>query len=105
MLWAAAYGSNRNAVAHCLHGQTGGGYLTLGKFVSSVWVALDAAGLVAKNFVKNSGNSFRIGPATTATQCGIQDAMIKTLGRWESLVYTQLFGKHLRCFARCLTHC
>ena len=52
MLWAAAYGSNHNAVAHCLHGQTGGGYLTLGKFVSSVWVALDAACLVAKNFVK-----------------------------------------------------
>jgi len=30
----------------------------------------------------------RIGAATTASRCGIQDSLIKTLGRWESSAYT-----------------
>ena len=54
--------------------------------MSSVRAALDIAGLVAKNF---AGHSFRIGMATTATRCGIQDALIKTLGRWENSAYTR----------------
>ena len=41
---------------------------------------------MAKNF---AGHSFRIGAATTAAQCGIQNALIKTLGRWESSAYTR----------------
>jgi len=35
-----------------------------------------------------AGHSFRIGAATTAAQRGIQDSLIKTLGRWESSAYT-----------------
>lgn len=31
-----------------------------------------------------AGHSFQSGAVATATQCGIQDLLIKTLGRWES---------------------
>ena len=34
-----------------------------------------------------SGHSFRIGAATSAAQAGLGDALIKTLGRWESAAY------------------
>ena len=33
------------------------------------------------------GHSFRIGAATTAARNGIEDCIIKTLGRWESTAY------------------
>ena len=36
---------------------------------------------------KYSGHSFRIGAATTAASAGIEDSLIKTLGRWESTAY------------------
>ena len=38
---------------------------------------------------KYCGHSFRIGAATTAAKKGIEDSIIKTLGRWESLAYLQ----------------
>ena len=38
---------------------------------------------------KYCGHSFRIGAATTAAARGVEDSIIKTLGRWESLAYLQ----------------
>ena len=57
-----------------------------GRFVESMRTALTQAGYKAKDY---AGHSFRIGAATTAAQRGIQDSLIKTLGRWESSAYTR----------------
>ena len=61
-------------------------YLTRHRFVISVRAALTEAGYVAKDY---AGHSFRIDAATTAAEHGIQDSLIKTLGRWESSAYTR----------------
>ena len=36
---------------------------------------------------KYSGHSFRIGAVTAASAVGVEDSMIKTLGRWQSSAY------------------
>jgi len=54
-------------------------------FVSAVRTALGAAGLVVKNY---TGHSFSIGAATKAAEQGLQDSLIKILGRWQSIAYT-----------------
>jgi hypothetical protein len=59
--------------------------LTRERFVTALRKALDQAGLNAAVY---AGHSFRIGAATTAARKGIQDSLIKTLGRWESAAYT-----------------
>ena len=56
------------------------------KFVASLRKALSAAGYDERKF---TGHSFRIGASTTAAQCGLEDSLIKTLGRWESSAYTR----------------
>ena len=61
-----------------------GRFLTREHFVSAVRAALTTAGL---NCSLYAGHSFRIGAATTAAQRGIQDSLIKSLGRWESSAY------------------
>lgn len=59
-------------------------FLTRENFVAAVRKALEAAGLDTSDF---NGHSFRIGAATTAASRGMEDCMIKTLGRWESDAY------------------
>ena len=62
-----------------------GRFLTRDRFVAGVRAALTCAGYTAANY---AGNSFRIGAATTASQRGIQDSLIQTLGWWQSSTYT-----------------
>ena len=54
------------------------------RFVSLVRENLSAAGVEATSY---SRHSFRIGSATTAAACGIEDSLIQTLGRWKSAAY------------------
>ena len=61
-----------------------GKVLTRQRFVTAVKAGLDKAGIDSSKY---SGHSFRIGAATTAAQNGMEDSIIKTLGRWESLAY------------------
>ena len=61
-----------------------GKYLTRQTFVSSLRSALMEAGQAANKY---AGHSFRIGAVSTASGCELQDALIKTLGRWESSAY------------------
>ena len=61
-----------------------GRLLTKDRFVTRVRAALEEAGLNKKSY---AGHSFRIGAATTASLCGISEATIKMLGRWESAAY------------------
>ena len=63
-----------------------GRFLTRQHFVDAVREALGKAGV---DQTKYCGHSFRIGAATTAAARGVEDAMIKTLGRWESVAYLQ----------------
>ena len=63
-----------------------GRFLSREWFVSSVRSALQAAGVEASDY---AGQSFCIGAATTAALCGVQDSLIKTLGRWESSAWVQ----------------
>ena len=54
---------------------------------------------------KYCGHSFRIGAATTAAARGIEDSIIKTLGRWESVAYLQYVRiprEHLTQYSRVL---
>ena len=60
--------------------------LTMSRFVAQVRDALGAAGTNEGSYC---GHSFRIGAATTAAARGVEDSVIKTLGRWESTAYLQ----------------
>ena len=61
-----------------------GSCLTRQRLVEAVRAALGAAGLDQSRYC---GHSFRIGAATEAAKKGIEDSVIKTLGRWKSLAY------------------
>ena len=52
--------------------------------VDKVRSALSILGYEASTY---AGHSFRIGAATTAAEKGIEDSVIKMLGRWESSAY------------------
>ena len=62
-----------------------GRFLTRTRLVTQLKEAFAAAGVEQ---TKYCGHSFRIGAATSAASCGIQDSLIKTHGRWESAAYT-----------------
>lgn len=61
-----------------------GSTLSRPRLVQALHQALGAAGIDSSGY---SGHSFRIGAATTATQMGVSDSMIKTLGRWRSSAF------------------
>ena len=64
-----------------------GRVLTRQHFVSeAVREGSDKAGI---DSFKYSGHSFRIAAATMAAARGIEDCIIKTLGRWERMAYLQ----------------
>ena len=64
--------------------RSNGHFLTRTHFVAEVKKAMEQAGMEASNF---NGHSFRIGAASTAAVHGMEDSLIKTLGRWESDAY------------------
>ena len=53
-------------------------------FVKHIRAALRPYDIEVNNY---SGHSFRIGAATAASAAGVEDSMIKTLGRWQSSAY------------------
>ena len=63
-----------------------GRFLTRERFVGLLRDGLCRAGIDDKKYCSHS---FRIGAATTAAARGMEDSVIKTLGRWESLAYLQ----------------
>ena len=60
--------------------------LTRARFAEEVRSVLSRAGVDQSQYCTHS---FRIGAATTAAAKGIEDSLIKTLGRWESAAYLQ----------------
>ena len=62
-----------------------GRLLTIECFVTAMRRALETTGVDASAY---TGHNFRIGAATMAARRGMQDSLIKTLGRWESAAYT-----------------
>ena len=53
-------------------------------FITRLRSALSVLGYDESSY---AGHSFRIGAATTAAERGIEDSVIKMLGRWESSAY------------------
>ena len=60
--------------------------LTRQRLVTALREVLQVAGVDQSKY---SGHSFRIGAATTAAARGMEDSVIKTLGRWNSVAYLQ----------------
>lgn len=56
-------------------------------FVTQFREALLAAGYQPSEVSQYAGHSFRAGAASTAAALGMEDSLIKTLGRWESSAY------------------
>ena len=58
--------------------------ITKHQFVTKIRQVLARAGIDASGY---KGHSFRIGAATTAAACGVNEGLIKALGRWSSCAY------------------
>ena len=76
----------RGLAAGPLFTYSDGRYLTRKRFVDALREALVEAKV---DQTKYCSHSLRIGAATTAAARGIEDSVIKTLGRWESAAYLQ----------------
>jgi len=63
-----------------------GRYLTRKRLVTAVRSTLQKAGFDCTRYCRHS---FRIGAATTGASRGMEDAVIKTPGRWRSLAYLE----------------
>ena len=63
-----------------------GSFLTRERLTRALREALAKAGLDASKYCSHS---FRIGAASTAAAKGLEDSVIKTLGRWRSLAYLE----------------
>ena len=61
-----------------------GQLLSKQKFVSAFRQALQAIGLPYQDL---AGHSFHIGAATATAKAGIEDSVIRTLGRWNSAAF------------------
>ncbi len=61
-----------------------GSPLTRTSLISYVQSALRRSGISSSAY---TGHSFRIGAATTAAKCGLEDSLIQSLGRWKSAAY------------------
>ena len=78
--------------------------LTKSYFISEVRQALQAVGLPYQNF---AGHSFWIGAATTAAEVGLEDSLIRILGRWNSdafLSYIRTPREQLAQYSRTLAN-
>ena len=79
-----AYLEKRGPAPGPLFKLASGAPLSRSALVDHLHRALQRAGLEAASY---NGHSFRIGAATTAANCGIEDSLIQTLGRWKSAAY------------------
>lgn len=100
LAYMAVRGSGDGVLFHFQDGQA----LTKAKFTQHIRSALQQVGLPYQNF---AGHSFRIGAATTAAKAGIEDSVIRTLGRWSSgafLAYIRTPREHLAQVSRTLAN-
>ena len=79
-----AYIAARGDVSGPLFKFADGRPLTRVRFVAQIRQALESSGLFSQEY---AGHSFRIGAATTAAECGVEDSTIKALGRWRSSAF------------------
>ena len=98
MAYLAQRGGHPGALFHFEDGTL----LTPARFTARVRDALEALGHTGKSY---AGHSFRIGAATTAAEKGLEDSLIKALGRWESdayLLYVRTPRERLAAVAKIL---
>ena len=65
-------------------GFSNGDPLTKSEFTKEVRNVLQVLGLPYADF---AGHSFRIGAAIAAVRAGVEDSLIRTLGRWSSSAF------------------